>query len=401
MNTELFKHSQKYAYHISELCDIFVSVMDTEEKTFVFHYGDFCSDCKYKKCSPINTHLYGSNEAYRWNGKYIYFCPVGLVFIASTILNESYDLVGSLILGPVIMGELKDTLQEPLLSEMETEVRKLRVFPTAKVNHLASLLEVTTAFVSGLPQRKSLSVLYDQDKIFSSMYPSDRMDFNTEPFQHLIQYEKKLQKAIAENNVPEARALLNEMIGNIFFSSNFDLKAIKTRCLELIVLISRSTIDAGADANLVLRSNSHYIDEIDQFASIEELSIWLIDILHRFINIAFDFSYARHSDMVYKTMEYIKSNYNKKLTLDEIANHVFLSRSYISSIFKKETGNSLISYINHVRVEKSKGFLLDRSISLADIAGLCGFDDQSYFSKVFKKVVGVSPKKYRDSSGHV
>ena len=85
--------------------------------------------------------------------------------------------------------------------------------------------------------------------------------------------------------------------------------------------------------------------------------------------------------------------------MDEVARHVYLSRSYLSSLFKEETGMSLFTYINRVRVEKSKLFLLDKDVALVDVASLCGFEDQSYFTKVFKKETGMSPKKYRDSRG--
>lgn len=60
---------------------------------------------------------------------------------------------------------------------------------------------------------------------------------------------------------------------------------------------------------------------------------------------------------------------------------------------------NLSSYINAVRVEKSKSLLLDNSIRLVDVANLCGFEDQSYYTKVFKRIVGVSPKRYRDCRG--
>ena len=91
----------------------------------------------------------------------------------------------------------------------------------------------------------------------------------------------------------------------------------------------------------------------------------------------------------------------RELSLEEIARHVYFSRSYLSSLFKNETGSSLFAYINRVRVEKSKVLLLDESISLLDVAALCGFEDQSYFTKVFKKLVGVSPKRYRSSRGQL
>ena len=98
-------------------------------------------------------------------------------------------------------------------------------------------------------------------------------------------------------------------------------------------------------------------------------------------------------------MEYVRANYDKKLSLDEIARNAFLSKAYLSSIFKEEIGESLTNYINRVRIEKSKVLLLDKEVSLIDIANLCGFEDQSYFTRVFKKMVGISPKKYRDSRG--
>ena len=60
---------------------------------------------------------------------------------------------------------------------------------------------------------------------------------------------------------------------------------------------------------------------------------------------------------------------------------------------------SITNYINQVRVEKSKLFLTDRSYSLVDIANAVGFDDQSYYTKVFKSITGVSPGKYREAHG--
>ena len=394
MKPDLMKNSQIYSDHISGLCDSAVSVMDTDNKIFIYHSNQpkyICSKCSNDRCNVINTHLYGSQEARRWRGHYIYYCPLGLVFISSILSDEKYNAYGSIITGPIIMGNLEDTINELPDSDLKNSIGLLPVFTPSKINQLAAVMEAVTTYISGSPHVLSNS----------SYQPSEIGIDNENSLTFMIEYEKRLQCAISENNISEARELLNEIVGNIFFSGNFDLSSIKTRCVELIVLISRSTIDAGADVSLVLDSNTNYIQQMEQFTSIEELSVWLTGILHRFINISFDLLQARHSDIIYKTMEYIKSNYTQKLTLDEISNHIYLSRSYLSSVFKKETGGNLTTYINHIRIEKSKKLLLDRSVSLADIAGLCGFDDQSYFSKVFKKDVGVSPKKYRDSRGQI
>ena len=85
------------------------------------------------------------------------------------------------------------------------------------------------------------------------------------------------------------------------------------------------------------------------------------------------------------------------ITLEDVANEVFLSKAYLSSIFKQETGMSIINYINQARVAHSKKLLATTSMSLIDIANECSFGDQSYFSRVFKRYEGVSPKQYRSS----
>ena len=64
-------------------------------------------------------------------------------------------------------------------------------------------------------------------------------------------------------------------------------------------------------------------------------------------------------------------------------------------------GETLFSYINRVRVEKSKTLILNEAVSLADVGSLCGFEDQSYFSKVFKSITGVSPKKFQERRGKI
>ena len=101
------------------------------------------------------------------------------------------------------------------------------------------------------------------------------------------------------------------------------------------------------------------------------------------------------SDMIFKVKQYVRSHYRERITLKILADHVFLSPAYLSSMFKQETGDSLINYINQVRVEASKPLLSGTDRLLADIAQECGFSDQSYFAKVFKKQAGMPPGKYR------
>ena len=84
-----------------------------------------------------------------------------------------------------------------------------------------------------------------------------------------------------------------------------------------------------------------------------------------------------------------------KITLDEIAEHVSMSKSHISKIFNEGMGVSISTYINRTRIERSKRLLKSTTLTIAEIAVLTGFEDQSYYTKQFKAETGLSPKEFR------
>ncbi|HCA30957.1 MAG TPA: hypothetical protein DEP23_16075 [Ruminococcaceae bacterium] len=398
----LVKRCMENAAHLSALCGIPAYVLSVLQRILINQDKTpaFCDECTCSRCDAMNTHLYGCNEAYRWNGKYIYYCPLGLVFVASSVSDDSGNLVGGIVMGPLLMGDSNDVLNE-MNDYTRSKAAALPVLSTLKVTDLSEVLSAVTSYSAGMPHSQVGRFVYEQEKLLNVIYSAQEsmLQQESDDSPYPIETEKKLHTMICSHDKSGAQELLNELLGHIYCASNFDLATIKTRVVELVVVLSRATIDAGADIREVFLSNTNYIQEIEQFSSLEELSVWLNCIMHRFIAYSFDFAQVKHSNVVYKVMQYVKANYNQKISLDDIARHVYLSRSYLSSIFKEETGKSLFSYINEVRIEKSKIFLLDDSVSLVDISSMCGFEDQSYFTKVFKKATGLSPKKYRDSRG--
>ena len=183
----------------------------------------------------------------------------------------------------------------------------------------------------------------------------------------------------------------------MYFSSGNDFEEIKARSLELIVLLSRACVESGADEELIFGMNHKYIREISSFTSIEDLTQWFTNIMTRFTDQVFNLRDIKHADTIFKALEFIKANYMKKISLEDVAKSVYLSSSYFSKIFKQEMKCNFNTYINLFRIESSKELLKDPTVELVDIASIVGFEDQSYFSKVFKKIVGISPGKYRES----
>jgi two-component system response regulator YesN len=91
--------------------------------------------------------------------------------------------------------------------------------------------------------------------------------------------------------------------------------------------------------------------------------------------------------------------YGNDIGVDYLANRVFLSSSYLSFLFKKSTGQSLIKYITAVRMERAKELLRDSTIKVVDIASTVGFANTSYFNLMFKQHNGLTPIQYREGGG--
>lgn len=94
-------------------------------------------------------------------------------------------------------------------------------------------------------------------------------------------------------------------------------------------------------------------------------------------------------------MDFIKNNYSSKISLDLISKHCYCNPAYLSYLFKKETGISITDYINRCRAEHAKHLLDVTDLTIAQISGAVGFNDPSYFSKIFIKMEGVWPTHYR------
>lgn len=102
------------------------------------------------------------------------------------------------------------------------------------------------------------------------------------------------------------------------------------------------------------------------------------------------------SQSVSEIKKVIKNEYMNDIGLEEIADKVCLTPAYVSFIFKKETGSNLIKYLTDFRMQKAKEFLEKSNMKIVDISRLCGYQNQSYFNKLFKNYYGITPKQYRE-----
>ncbi len=105
--------------------------------------------------------------------------------------------------------------------------------------------------------------------------------------------------------------------------------------------------------------------------------------------------HARSNNIIYEIAEYIQDHYQEDIALQHIAERYFLSREYISRKFKQEMNENISDFIGRIRIDKAKLLLHNPQLRIVQISEMVGYQDEKYFSKVFKKLVGISPNQYR------
>lgn len=397
-------------HHVSGLCCRLLSVSG---KVIYEQGAPPQNECAYLGDLPgpspacCDIHVRGLFQAERFGGRYIYSCASGLTYFSSPIVSGG-AVAGGLVAGPVLLDEVDDCLDN-IIEKREipvSRIRSLRTFlaalPTvapAQLRYLSLQLFSDTVCISDSSremllqktdalQQRSIGEYVHQIKQGqqSSAYP--------------IETEQALLDAISQGDRANASSLLNELLGHIFFFTEAP-ETIQTRITELLVLLARAAIRGGAAVPVIFEINHRYMQQLRQLHTQDDVAQWLAQALNRFTALVFDLVDSKHKNMIHRAVSYIQANYGLPLTMAAVADHVGYSHSYFSKIFKEEMGCSFRAYLNLVRVEKSKILLLAGNLPIAQICEVCGFENQSYHCKVFKKLVGVSPDRFRKQSRRI
>lgn len=368
-------------------------------------YAECCKIMGNQACQEL--HLLGANESERLGGRYFYFCPMGMGCIASPIILGG-RIAGALVAGPVRIMEREDQVTStPLLRDLSegkkltAVTRLLQKFPRrdpSALSHLSDLLLSTALYIGG-ESRSFLEEYQTRARYQTAEEYMQRLKQERVKTVYPLDKEQALVCSVREGDLSEARSLLDALLGHMLFAMGGDFTTMRARALELSVLLSRAAVDGGADLEAVLELNQQFLKESDYLRCISELSAWLRKVAERYAALALDAADVKHNDMIKKAANYMKQNLNGKLTLEDTARHVGFSPAYFSKVFKEEMGTTFNKYLGRLRVERSQKLLLFSELSVNEICDAVGFEDQSYFVKVFRRYTGMTPGKYRKQQG--
>jgi AraC-like DNA-binding protein len=211
-----------------------------------------------------------------------------------------------------------------------------------------------------------------------------------------LQEEFGLLAAIRKGDKERARSIINRILIRIYSLGQEDLDVLKTLVLEMVVLMYRTAVDKGANPRELLGVNSSYLKEFHDLNDYIELSHWLTRWLEDFISSSLIQVAPSPPDSIALALEFMKNNLGDPITRDEVARACNMSYGYFSKIFHQKTGYTFTDLLNKFRVEKACTLFDETNLNINQVALECGFNDQSYFSKVFRRYQGSTPKDYRN-----
>lgn len=141
-------------------------------------------------------------------------------------------------------------------------------------------------------------------------------------------------------------------------------------------------------------TNSDWLNDINNFCTLEEVHMYVNSEIEHIMSTLE--CYKDLSGPVYHIVKYLESHYSDEINMSVLSETVNFTPNYLSTIFKKETGCSIRQYLTTIRIQQAKKYLRYQNLSLLDISQKVGFDDYSYFSKVFKKIEGLGPNEYKE-----
>lgn len=343
----------------------------------------------------INTHAEGSLIAKNSGLPHSYYCPMGLLHWASPIVING-RVEAALIAGHTFLNQSREEIlslkhitgkHEKLLIEHPELKQSLLNSPVVNDERLQSLKNMLDVIANALSDKNLADdAFHDIRDAFRKNYDRDTVYTNDISWQTLLDSIGKKDPVTAE------RAL-----GNVLdeIKDATEIEPIRVALTQLVLFIYENSLEKEGQCFLTERC-LNALNELDRIDSLEEISVWAENSLKSMFEACALMPNLKNADMLFSALQYIEDRYQEKFSLQDIADHVHFSAPYFSKVFKKEIGVTFTKYLTNVRIEKSKQLLKNTDMPLSDIPALVGFEEQSYFTRVFRATTGISPGKYRN-----
>ncbi|MCQ6562280.1 response regulator [Paenibacillus mendelii] len=175
----------------------------------------------------------------------------------------------------------------------------------------------------------------------------------------------------------------------------------KVLCFRVISDVQRILHDSGERSRAAAARDgvmpASAWDDANRLGSILDMRDWVAGRLSAMVHHIHGDRSSRHSTVIHKVKQILESDYGQSITIQDLAQKVFLTPNYLCNVFKEHVGESIIEHLTKIRMKHAKQLLAGTPLKIYEIAEQTGFKSLSYFGLVFKNMFGLSPKEYRDA----
>lgn len=205
----------------------------------------------------------------------------------------------------------------------------------------------------------------------------------------------KLAAFVSEKNKNAILFYLKQTFNDLNLFNRLHIYSLYLMKQEITQVVFADLMQQGIQATKLFHDDYYFQLSNRALESTVDMIRWVNYLLEK--TFEYETEVKKSASLVDKINQYIHEHYNEDIGRNQIAAKFYLTSEYLAKLYKKRTGSSIKSYINEYRIEKAKELLRNSDKSISDIAEAVGFDNFSYFSTMFKKVTGLSPKDYKDS----
>lgn len=226
----------------------------------------------------------------------------------------------------------------------------------------------------------------------------DDILINMRALETRYEFENELIRAVELGQVHREKQLLEAFSGNLFEKRNSDpLQNSKNYCIIMNTLLRKAAQSGGVHPIYIDKMSSEFAQRIEFLTSLTEVASLMREMFTAYCRLVRKHSMKDLSPTVQKAVLLIDSDLSADLSLSSLSRHLGLSSGYLCAIFKKETGKTVSEYIREKRIKYAAHLLSSTNLQVQTIALHCGIVDIQYFSKIFKKQIGMTPNEYRKS----
>ena len=233
--------------------------------------------------------------------------------------------------------------------------------------------------------------------INKSLSEHDGIVWNSKLIEARYAYEKEFLFAVSQGNYPKAKHLMSQFNSIQIDQRNADpIRDMKNYCITINTLFRKSVERGGVHPIHIDSVSSEFVKKIELRSTMDDIYSLMFEMVKVYCQLVNKYSVKDYSPTVQKVVVMIESNLSSDLTLSELATSLNINASYLSTVFKKETGKTVTAYVNEKRIELAQELLRTTNLQIQTIAQYCGIIDVHYFTRLFKKITGVSPKQFRE-----